>query len=120
LVVLIYAPPVQHGAINLIHNHPPDQIKWNSIGTLLAVNYGKSLEIWREGNYHWYRQINFNSELDDIWWDELDSSKIWILQKTKIKSFQIEQYINNYKTVITVSDGENINYTDYKSQSLKL
>ena len=38
------------------------RLVWNSLGTLLAVQYESHVEFWRQGNYHWYRQLSIKAK----------------------------------------------------------
>ena len=50
IVAQIERNGLEHGQIDLINLEPVLQLSWNSIGTLLAVRYATSIEIWRQGN----------------------------------------------------------------------
>ena len=91
------------------------RLVWNSLGTLLAVQYESHVEFWRQGNYHWYRQLSIKAKKASyLWWDEMESSKLWILQPgVNLIAYNAEQFVNHSEAEIIVPNGEKINYTNY-------
>lgn len=43
----------------------------------------------------------------------MDSGKVWLLQSKLLSAFQVDQFINNSAEQIIVSNGADVNWTDY-------
>ena len=104
---------LQHGLIELEAGSTVLQISWNSIGTLLAVRLADKIEIWRQGNYHWYRQIEYSVQCSVLWWDQIDSNRLWFCSNSRLTSVSVDQFINHTGAQLCVQNGSRVNYTDY-------
>ena len=82
------------------------------------MRYADQFELWRQGNYHWYRQlrneiVGESRENAYIWWDEIESAKLWLLNGGELTAFQVDQFINHHGPGVIVSNGGQLNYTNY-------
>ena len=79
----------------------------------MAVRLADQIEIWRQGNYHWYRQIEYKIESSAIWWDQIDSNRLWFCSTARLTSVSVDQFINHSGAEICVQNGTTVNYTNY-------
>lgn len=109
---------LEHGQIELIlKDQLVNKISWNASGVLLLIQYANFYEIWRQGNYHWYRQVLQKiSAQDYIFWDDFDANTLHVSSGERLNSLHVEQFVNVYQqSKVLVADGEFNNFTDYEA-----
>ena len=94
-------------------NRDVSQIVWNSIGTLLCVQYQSGrLDIWRNDNWHFYLQCSHqNSEKSFIWFDSNNNNDLWVLSNGNISLVSINLEVEKSESTAAVQNGDFISWT---------
>ena len=100
-------------------NRDVSQIVWNSIGTLLCVQYQSGqLDIWRNDNWHFYLQCSHQySEKSFIWFDTNNNNDLWVLSNGNISLVSINLEVEKSESTVAVQNGDSIGWTKYREAS---
>merc|ERR1711990_1007843 len=111
---------LKHGNFgNSNFNRDVSQIVWNSIGTLLCVQYQSGrLDIWRNDNWHFYLQCSHQySEKSFIWFDTNNNNDLWVLSNGNISLVSINLEVEKSESTVAVQNGDFIGWTKYREAS---